>query len=206
MSQYRPYVQLFARRLAWDLGKLKSDLFNIESLDILCTLGESVTICTPRRFNTLIHMVEMWLYWNVDNVMLVIYMPFYLIACICQGSSCINIAVSITFCYGPNTHALCKSWARMTLKASSYLVLHKLVYSFKFGNREPCYVGYQAYSPPILKAYIAKYMVNALNSWSVLNTGNGPQSSLSLCNWANSREAAYQCVMGPKAAKRPIIV
>ena len=99
MSEYRLYVQLFARHLAWDLEKLKSDLFNIESLDILCTFGESVTICTHRRFNILIQMVEMWLYWNFDYVILVTYMSLYLIACLCQGSSCINIAVSITLCF-----------------------------------------------------------------------------------------------------------
>ena len=46
--------------------------------------------------------------------------------------------------------------------------------------------------------------VNVLNSGSVLNIGNGPQSGLSLYNGAKDREASYQVIMRPKAAKRPI--
>ena len=50
------------------------------------------------------------------------------------------------------------------------------------------------------------YGVNALNSGSLPITGNRPQSGLSVCNRINGHRAVHQCVMGPKAAKRFIIV
>ena len=48
-----------------------------------------------------------------------------------------------------------------------------------------------------------KNRVNALNPRSVLNTGYRWPS---LCSEANGPKAAHQYVLGPKAAKRPIIL
>ena len=46
--------------------------------------------------------------------------------------------------------------------------------------------------------------VNSPNSGCLLNIGNGPQSGPPLYCKAKGREVAYQFIMGPKAAKRPI--
>ena len=48
--------------------------------------------------------------------------------------------------------------------------------------------------------------VNALNSGSVLNIGNGPHSGPSLYSNTKGRQVAYQFILDPKAAKWPISV
>ena len=50
------------------------------------------------------------------------------------------------------------------------------------------------------------YRVKALNSGSVLNIGNGPQSGPPSHSEANGREAAHQLTRGPRVATRPISV
>ena len=51
-----------------------------------------------------------------------------------------------------------------------------------------------------------EHRLNLLNSGSVLYTGKRLQSGPLLCSGAKGRNAAYQCLMGPKAAKRFFIV
>ena len=48
--------------------------------------------------------------------------------------------------------------------------------------------------------------VNTLNSGSVINIRNRPQSSPSLISGTKGRKVTHQCVMGLKATKRPFIV
>ena len=52
--------------------------------------------------------------------------------------------------------------------------------------------------------FISLNRVFSPNSGCLLNIGNGPQSGPALYSKAKGREAAYQFIMGPKAAKWPI--
>ena len=61
--------------------------------------------------------------------------------------------------------------------------------------------GYLCLSFSNLQKITNRARVNALNSGSVLNFGNRPQSGSSIFSGV-----AHQCVMGPKAAKWPLIV